>query len=339
MKNKMMVELIDSNYNINFSKLKDKTVLITGASGLVGIHLLASLKQIQKEYNISIYTWNKNDNILFSDLFSECKKIISDITDLNTFDSLPKFDFIIHSSGYGQPVKFLSNRIKTIEVNTSSTIKLIEHLQDDGTFLFISSSEVYNGLFKYNINEDEIGNTDPFHPRSSYIEGKKCGESICNIYHESGKNIKIVRLSFSYGPGTQYGDTRVISSIINKGLNNDYIELSDDGSALRTLCYITDAVEMIWNILLYGKQLVYNVGGIDTLTILELSQKIGYILNKEIKLPKNNNELIGNPKLVNLSLDRYFNEFGKKSFVSLEEGLLKTINWQKYIQSSFNEND
>lgn len=335
----MMVELIDSNYNINFSKLKDKTVLITGASGLVGIHLLASLKQIQKEYNISIYTWNKNDNILFSDLFSECKKIISDITDLNTFDSLPKFDFIIHSSGYGQPGKFLSNRIKTIEVNTSSTIKLIEHLQDDGTFLFISSSEVYNGLFKYNINEDEIGNTDPFHPRSSYIEGKKCGESICNIYHESGKNIKIVRLSFSYGPGTQYGDTRVISSIINKGLNNDYIELSDDGSALRTLCYITDAVEMIWNILLYGKQLVYNVGGIDTLTILELSQKIGYILNKEIKLPKNNNELIGNPKLVNLSLDRYFNEFGKKSFVSLEEGLLKTINWQKYIQSSFNEND
>ena len=335
----MMVEIIDSNYNINFSKLKDKTVLITGASGLVGVHLLASLKQIQKEYNISIYTWNKNDNILFSDLFSECEKIISDITDLNTFNNLPKFDFIIHSSGYGQPVKFLSNRIKTIEVNTLSTIKLIEHLQDDGTFLFISSSEVYNGLFKYNINEDEIGNTDPFHPRASYIEGKKCGESICNIYHESGKNIKIVRLSFSYGPGTQYGDTRVISSIINKGLNNDYIELSDDGSSLRTLCYITDAVEMIWNILLYGKQLVYNVGGIDTLTILELSQKIGYILNKEIKLPKNNNELIGNPKLVNLSLDRYFNEFGKKSFVSLEEGLLKTINWQKYIQSSFNEND
>ena len=334
-----MNELINSYYNIDFSSFKDKKVLITGASGLVGIHLLSTLKKIQKQYNITIYTWNKNENNLFSDFFVDCEKIVSDITDLSVFEKLPKFDFIIHSSGYGQPGKFLLNKIKTIEINTISTIKLLEKLDDNGTFLFISSSEVYNGLFKYNIHEDEIGNTDPFHPRSSYIEGKRCGESICNIYRESGKNVKIVRLSFSYGPGTQYNDTRVIGSIIDKGLNNDYIELSDDGRALRTLCYITDAIEMIWNILLHGKQFVYNVGGVDTLSILELSQKIGYILNKEIKLPKDNNGLIGNPKLVNLSLNRYFNEFGKKQFVSLNEGLLNTINWQKNIQLLVNENN
>ena len=184
-----MLNLIKSDINsinIDLSKLRNKSVLVTGSTGLLGLYFLASLKRFQKEYNIKIYTWSRNQNPIFNELFEDCEKIISDITQNDSFENLPKFDCIIHASGYGQPGKFLNEKIKTIEISTIVTSKLLEHLNEDGKFLFISSSEVYNGLFKYGVKESEIGTTDPFHPRSTYIEAKRCGECICNIYREKG---------------------------------------------------------------------------------------------------------------------------------------------------------
>lgn len=323
-----MDSLLITEYNIDFNILKDKTILITGASGLIGLHILSSIKDKQKELNINIYTWNKSPNDILRETFSGCNTIYNDITEIHDLDFLPNFDYIIHSSGYAQPNKFLDNKIKTIEINTSVTLRLLNKLKPNGTFLFISSSEVYNGLFEYNITEDRIGLTNPTHPRSPYIEGKRCGESICNVFRENGKNVKVVRLGITYGPGTQKGDTRVINSLIDKGLNNDIIELLDDGSSLRSFCYITDAVEMIWNILFNGREFIYNVASTNSMSILELSNIIGSVLNKKIKIPKNNKGLVGNPIMVNLSIDRYVKEFGKDSFISVEVGIKNTIDWQ-----------
>ena len=323
-------------FNISFSNLRDKTILITGASGLVGLHMLSSLKKFQKEYNLTIYTWTRNSVDIFNEVFNNCTKVIGDITDITTYQTLPKFDYIIHAAGYGQPLVFLADKIKTIEINTTVTIKLLELLKEDGTFLFISSSEVYNGLFKFGLTEDEIGSTNSQHPRAAYIDAKKCGEVICDAYREKGRNVKVARLSIAYGPGTKLGDTRVINSLIDKGLNNDQIELMDDGSALRTFCYISDVVEMLWNITLNGKDFIYNVGGVDSLSIFDLASKIGLLLDKKVTRPMINNELVGNPRLVNLSIDKYIKEFGDKEFVSMDLGLANTIKWQKQLYNERN---
>jgi len=325
------MEIIESDIldlNIDLISMKNKSILITGASGVIGIYLLSYIKKKQKELNITIYTWHKNNVSLFDELFNDCNKIIGDITDLNNFKDLPKFDYIIHSAGYAQPGKFLLDKVKTIELNTISTINLIERLKDDGSFLFVSSSEVYNGLEKANITETEIGTTNTNNHRSCYIEGKRCGESICHAYREMGKNIKIARLSLAYGPGNQKNDSRVLYSLINKAITDDNIELIDSGSAIRTCLYVTDVLEMFLNILLRGKNHTYNVGGISVITILDLAKKIGDSFNKEVIIPAISHELVGNSKIVNISIDRYINEFGKKSFVSIDKGLEKTIEWQ-----------
>lgn len=316
---------------IDLIKLKNKSILITGASGLVGVNLLASIKPVQKEFNIKIYTWTNSNNEIFQEFFNDCEQIVCDITNINAFDNLPMFDYIIHASGYGQPLKFLTNKLKTIEINTVATMQLFKHLKLDGTFLFISSSEVYNGLFEYNLSEDKIGSTNTQHPRSPYIEGKKCGEVICGIYREKGYNVKVARLSISYGPYTKKNDSRVINSLINKGLLNDKIDLIDDGSSLRTFCYMDDVIEMLWNVMLHSKDFIYNVGGVETISILELANIIGDILDKPIEKAIINNELVGNPKLVNLSIDKYINEFGTKEFIPIKVGLLETIKWQEKL--------
>ena len=317
---------------INFAKLKDKSILITGASGLVGLFLISSLKRVQKDLNISITAWVNNEVPDFIETnFKNCNIIKGDITDIEIFKNLTQFDYIIHSAGYGQPIKFVKNKVKTIQINTESTTRLFNLLKKEGTFLFISSSEIYNGLETVNITEDMMGNTNTNHFRSCYIEGKKCGESICQAFAEDGYNVKIARLSLAYGPGTRRDDERVINTFIKKGLQNDSINLMDNGLAIRTYCYITDAVEMLWNITLNGRETVYNVGGVTTTSIVELANTIGKLINKPVQLPLVLQPLEGNPKIVNISCARYITEFNKTVFVSLKEGIEKTINWYKLI--------
>jgi UDP-glucuronate decarboxylase len=317
---------------IDFTELKDKSILITGASGLVGVYTVSCLKEIYKDLNIKIYVWVRNEiDSKFIELFNDCYVIKKDITERSSFNDLPNFDYIIHAAGYGQPGKFLENKIKTIEINTTSTINLFNKLNIGGKFLFVSTSELYSGLDYDSIDEYQIGTTNTNHPRSCYIEGKRCGESICYAYRQMGVDVKIVRLSLAYGPGTKKDDNRVLNSIIQKGIFDENIKLMDQGDAVRTYCYITDVIEMFWNILFFGKENLYNVGGESVISILGLAKIIGNEFNKEVMLPNVTQVLKGSPKIVNISIDRYLKEFKKNNFTTLQDGVGKTIKWQKFL--------
>jgi UDP-glucuronate decarboxylase len=317
---------------INFNQLKNKKILITGASGLIGTYLVSCLKELIQTHNIDIFVWVKNDiEKEFLEIFDGCNIVKDDITNTSSFSTLPNFDLIIHSAGYGQPDKFMDDKLKTIFLNTSSTMELFKKLNLGGKFLFVSTSELYSGIDEQNISENQIGNTNTNHPRACYIEGKRCGESICHIQKEKGYDVKIIRLSLAYGPGTKRNDKRVINSLIQKGLTSDSIKLLDNGEAIRTYCYITDVIEMFWNILLFGKDVLYNVGGESVTSIYDLSKLIGDKLNKDVIIPKESNQQVGNPKIVNISIEKYLKEFNKKDFISLNDGLDNTINWQKNL--------
>jgi nucleoside-diphosphate-sugar epimerase len=317
--------------NIDFSTLENKKVLITGASGLVGFYLTQCVKRLQNELNIEVYLSYKNDipsylKEYYNFSYTEIKEDITTIKLESKF-----FDIIIHSSGYAQPMKFLNDSLTTIKINTHATINLLDSLKPDGKFLFVSTSELYSGNDNFNIDESQIGTTTPSHNRACYIESKRCGETICHSYITSGYDVKIARLSLAYGPFTKLGDLRVLNSIIDKGLNHDTIELMDDGSALRTYCYITDVIEMFWNILLYGKDVTYNVSGFSNISIKELAENVGQILDKKVIAPVSLDGLVGSPKVVNISSEKYINEFQKQNFINMEYGLKNVIEWIKFI--------
>jgi len=345
-----MLNLINENCekvisSLDFSSLKNKRILVTGASGLIGVHMVSVLKNLKEKYNYDIDIWCwvfSNIEPSFRELFKGCVVLKSDLTDSKNIESvgqilaetLSGFDVIIHAAGYGQPQKFTSNKVKTIELNTHATINLFKLLNNGGSFLFCSTSEIYSGINEEGIDESRIGTTLPNHPRACYIEGKRCGEAICQSFLEMGYNTKIARISLAYGPGTKANDARVISNLIDKGLKNSRIELLDSGCSIRTYGYITDIVEMLFNILLHGKQTVYNVSGVSKVSILELAQKIGKELNCDVGVPSSENmALSGNPKVVNMSINRYLNEFGAKQFEPINTGLCKTIEWQKYLHA------
>ena len=82
--------------------------------------------------------------------------------------------------------------------------------------------------------------------------------------------------------------------------------------------------------MIHSNKSTYNIGGICELSIRELANRIGLVLGKKIIVPSTSSSIDGNPKIVNVSVQRYLDEFGKKStdFVDFDEGLKRTIDWQ-----------
>lgn len=318
---------------IDISKLSSKTLLITGASGLVGTYFIASLPNTLKKTKVFAVCKNKPEKYWLEITKKiNCTILKGDLCDSTFIKNLPKADFIIHAAGYGQPGKFMSDSLKTIKLNTSVTLQLLEKLKKNGKFLFISSSEVYSGLDISPFKENQIGTTNTDHPRSCYIEAKRCGEAIVFSARNQGVNAKSARLSLAYGPGTKINDERVLNSFIRRAIIGRKINMLDNGSAIRTYCYITDAIWIMWKILIEGKENIYNVGGKSKTTIAELAKIIGKILVVPVNIPKSKKQTIsGSPKDVNLDLNKIKKEFDKKTFVSLESGIEKTISWQKEL--------
>ncbi len=324
--------------NVDFDVLQNSTVLITGASGLVGTYILACLAQLlNRGVRLRVYAQIASDpppHLYELASSGRIEFLRADLADFADYARLPEADFICHSAGYAQPSVFMANPTATLQINTCATIALLNRLRRDGKFLFISSSEVYSGLRKPCLTETDIGITTPAHPRSAYIEGKRCGEAICHAFHARGLHATAARLAHIYGPGTRKHDKRVLNSFVEKALCQKRIELLDSGTAVRTYCYVSDAVELLWQILLHGEEPVYNVGGRSTVTIGELAQMVGRITGAEVVFPTTQTEIAGAPEEVHLDLTKVTTEFRKTEFVSMEEGLSATIDWQRGLYES-----
>ncbi len=283
-----------------------KTLLITGAYGLVGSTICKILERDYPEIEITKIKYDELTTF-YNDLF--------------------KYDYILHCAGYGQPQMFGKDKLETIRINTSYLNVLFNRLSKDGKFLFVSTSEVYSGSPSPH-TEDMIGTTTPQHPRACYIEGKRCGEAICMAYKEQGYDVKIARLALAYGPGTKKGDTRVLNQFIEQALTTKVIKMKDTGGQYRTYLYVEDAAQMLLDILFRGKDVVYNVGGISSLRICDLAKMISDLSGSDWEM--GNEPIIGSPESVFLDITKINNEFPRK-YVSIDEGLKKTIEYQKQL--------
>jgi nucleoside-diphosphate-sugar epimerase len=303
-------------------KIENKTILITGASGVIGYHFLLGLQS----HSASVYAVHNRPLPNHLKLLNGIKFLQGDLTNIEFLRSLPCADIIIHGATFSSPRLFSKDPIKTLKLNTTTVFGLLDKLNGGGRFLYISSSEIYSGITDRPFKEEDIGTTTPIHPRSCYIEGKRCGETICL---SSGKDVKIARVSLVYGDGVRSEDDRLLYDFINQSLIYGGITIKSNADNLRTYCFVPDATAMMWNILLNGRSVIYNIGGMNTITIGQLAKTIALKTNGFcISSDKVNAD--GAPTYVSVDMGRYNGEFGEYDYTSLEEGLDRTINWQRH---------
>ena len=324
---------------VDTSKLKNTTILITGANGLIGGFLADFFSYLNKEHAYSI-------NIILTSLSKNPSRINHLLDNSNTtyMDTdlskdikldLDNIDFCFYCAGYAQPSKFLAQSTSTLRLNTIGVDNIFSSIfknNPKATCIYLSSSEVYSASTKQVAHcETDSINIDLSNKRNFYILGKVSGEMIVNKLRESGFNAISARVSLCYGPGVLQDDSRVLSEIVQKSLSSSKaIQLFDDGSASRRYLHITDFTTMLLNIALFGTQSTYNIAGEEECSIFELASIIGQATGKQIKKGEVGSLVSTTaPRVVWNSLQRYREEFGDIKSKPLREGVCEFLAWYK----------
>ncbi|CAB4335685.1 unannotated protein [freshwater metagenome] len=319
---------------IDFHQFSNKTILITGASGLIGTNLLSYFDLLAaRGLNFRLLAVT-NSNSLPDCLQNKTwiTEFHGDLSNDIFLAEIPPFDFLFHAAGYGQPGKFKLDPLKTIKLNTSVLLHLAGKLNMNGKAVFLSTSEVYSGSCEIPSSEDRLGTYSTNSDRSPYIEAKRCGEAIMYSLNQSGNRFgRSARVALAYGPGGQVNDVRVLNEFIISGLRNGFINVKDLGEAMRTYCYVDDAIDLIFWILLHGTSDVYNVGGTSRVSISNLAELIASKLEVPFSLGASTNKDVTAPADVQLDLTKIIEESRKDSFIPFNEGLDQTIHWYREL--------
>ena len=322
---------------VAWAPLEAAHVVVTGASGLIGSTLLASLAAVRERgisFDLTLLVRSRLDSEI-AQLVRRCgaQVILGDLAGAPV-ELDRRADVVIHAAGASAPGQFMKRPLETLAIGACATLQLLRTLAPGGRFLFLSSTEIYSGFKGQLASEDDIGTTTPLHPRAGYIEAKRAGETACMGARAEGTNAVAVRVGMTYGPGTRPGDTRVINRLIEQALRTGRVELLDGGEALRSLCYVTDTVELLWNAVLRGREAIYNVAGRDEMTVRELGRRICGATGSELIVPKAPRSVPGAPGTVRVDVSRATAEFGKRDWVSLDDGLSRTLAWQRLLYLS-----
>ena len=171
--------------DIPWGKLNGRTVLITGASGMIGTYMLNVLTMLNEKYGygIRVLAMLRNASKLPEEIRGrdDVEIISHDVTEAIALPG--DVHYVIHAASPASPLIMQDKPVETIAANTLGTYNTLKLAKEKGAegYLFISSREIYGQPeegqeFFY---EDTYGFVDQLNPRSCYSEGKKAAETMC----------------------------------------------------------------------------------------------------------------------------------------------------------------
>lgn len=247
-----------------WKKFQNKSILISGASGLVGSCLVDVIMKLNQTYGINckVYALGRNKENA-EKRFSYCwdsgfiEFIVHDINKPLFIQDSATVDYVLHLASNTHPVAYATDPIGTITTNIIGTNNLLEFavIHHAERFAFASSNEIYgeNRGDAELFHEQYCGYIDSNTMRAGYPESKRCGETLCQAYKKQKElDIVIPRLTRSYGPTMLMSDTKAISQFIRKGIAGEDIVLKSAGTQYYSYTYVADAVSGLLAVLLCG---------------------------------------------------------------------------------------
>lgn len=251
------------NRNIEWKKLTNTTILVTGAYGMLASYVVLFLCYLNEyhDMNIHILVQGRSEDKArerFEIFFDKEYFDFVSFNLLNPIENEYRADYIIHAAGGANPRLYDTNPVEIIEPNIIGTYNLLQlaRFSKSKGFLYFSSGDVYGKVFEPDkIDETTCGMMDPLSIHSCYGESKRMAETLCvSFFREYNVPITIARIGHTYGVTMDLSsDPRVFASFMRNVLEKKDIEMLSDGTAKRPFCYLADAVAAYFTILLKGK--------------------------------------------------------------------------------------
>jgi Nucleoside-diphosphate-sugar epimerases len=261
-------------------------VLVTGATGFIGLHLCQAL--LRSGFEVSgISRSVKSIPSFHARLLKEVDMYHCDISQENdlirVFDKFRHIDGVFHLAAQNF-MRDLSAVDNYFRVNFQGTLNILERCRalKIKKFIHASTYTVYglnSGL--YSPNYVPVDESHTCRPCDYYDISKYLAEQLCKFYHDRFSiNMSVLRYSKVYGPGLE---RRAVYEMVRKALSN--LPITVDADITDDFVYVDDVVQS--SIIAYHKTSkfdVYNIGsGLDS-TLYELCSKITQITNSKSKI-------------------------------------------------------
>lgn len=247
--------------------LRGKTFLITGATGMIGSHLIDALMSFGDINVIAVGRSKERAAERLGEYYASPLFTFLEQDVCQPFTTVCHADYIIPLASNTHPLAYSQHPVETLLIN----IKGAEHalnLADRyrATLLYPSTVEVYgNARGTDTFTEDYTGQLTLSTPRACYTESKRSSEALCQSYHaQHGTSVKIVRLCRIFGPTMLMSDSKASSQFIKKAIAGEDIVLKSKGDQHFSYTYVTDAVSAMLHVLLHGETATpYNISNAD----------------------------------------------------------------------------
>ncbi len=317
---------------------RGKTVLITGASGMIPSYFLYTFLGLNdlKDMNVKVVALVRNGEkarrVLGSVLDrGDVELVCQDVSEPLSVDE--HIDYIFHGGSAARPAQHKASPTSTIRANLIGTFNLLDRAVKDkaDAFVLMSSSEVYGQQLSDDaghedtagaITEDDYGRVDTLDPRSCYSEGKRAAETICTCYSsEYGIKVLTPRFAHIYGPGLALNDGRVQADFAANVIHGEDIVMNSDGSSVRAYTYVADACAGVFYALLKGDEIAYNVADNNSIiSIRELAE--AFVSTRPEK---------GLKVVIKTQTDGS-RSYNKVKFIGLDGSRLEALGWKPQIQ-------
>ncbi len=312
--------------------LKAKTVLVTGAGGFVGSHLVECLVRENCRVRCLVEYDSRGDigwlEEVATDVAAEIEVIAGDLRDADAVGNcVAGTDVVFHLGALIAIPYSYQNPRQVVETNVLGTLNLVQAARAANVerVVHTSTSEVYGTARSVPIGEDH-----PLQGQSPYSASKIGADKIAESFHNSfALPVATIRPFNIYGP--RQSARAVIPTIITQALSGNKVRLGSLHPT-RDFTFVTDAAEGFVKIAECDAAIggVFNLGSNAEISIGDLAEKIAGLIGKDIEIEWDDaRQRPEQSEVERLWADstRAADTFGWKPSVALEDGLGRTIKW------------
>jgi len=317
-----------------WEEARGQSFFITGGTGFFGVWLLESFTYINDRLNLGARATvlTRSPEAFAKKAPHLCSRpdlqfCSGDVRDFAFPEG--EFTYVVHAA-----VPTTSDPFEMLAQIVSGTERVLEFAEHAHTrkLLLTSSGAVYGPqpASITHLPESFAGAPDPLLPASAYGEGKRTSELLCVTHaHKHGYEAKIARCFAFAGPHLPLDRHFAFGNFLRDAIRGTPIQISGDGSPLRSYLYAADLAVWLWTVLFRGVAgRAYNVGSQHDLTIAELAEEIRTTLSSaspiQIACPPDSARA---PSRYVPSVERVEKELGLRESYSLQEAIRRTAQW------------